>query len=71
MFGGWLAGVPAAGAVAPGGVSVIKLTYDISQNEFQGVNTADILLTTTARPLAKARCSTMRRAAAACRPQRC
>lgn len=64
VFGGWLAGVPMAGTVAPGGVSAIKLTYDISQNEFQGVNTADILLTTTARPLAKARRSSMRRAAA-------
>ena len=54
-LGGWVAAVPMAGTVAPGAVTAIKLNYDISQNEFQGINTADILLTTTARPLAKAR----------------
>ncbi len=50
-----MAAVPMAGTVAPGAVAAIKLNYDISQNEFQGINTADVLLTTTARPLAKAR----------------
>jgi len=55
VFGGWLSAAPASGAVAPGAAVAVRLSYDISQNEFQGVNTADVLLTTTARPLAKAR----------------
>ena len=53
VFGGWLSAAPAAGSVLPSSQSTILLTYDVSQNEFQGKNQAEVLLTTTARPVAK------------------
>ncbi|BDA42482.1 probable extracellular serine proteinase at N-terminal half [Coccomyxa sp. Obi] len=53
VFGGWLSAAPAAGAVAPSSQSSILLAYDVSQNEFQGKYQAEVLLTTTARPVAK------------------
>ncbi len=53
VFGGWLSAAPAAGAVAPSSQTSILLAYDVSQNEFQGKYEAEVLLTTTARPVAK------------------
>lgn len=55
VFGGWLSAAPAAGVVLPSSRSAIQLAYDISQNEFQGKYQAEVLLTTTARPVAKVR----------------
>lgn len=57
VFGGWLSAAPAAGSVAPNSTAAISLAYDVSQNEFQGTYQAEVLLTTTARPVAKVRLS--------------
>lgn len=57
VFGGWLAAAPAAGVIAPGSSAKVVLSYDVSQNEFQGAYQAEVLLTTSARPVAKARTS--------------
>jgi hypothetical protein len=54
VFGGWLAATPAAGVIPPGGSAAVALAYDVSQNEFQGAYQAEVLLTTSARPVAKA-----------------
>ena len=35
------------------GQATIGLKYDFSSQEFQGINTADLLLTTTGQPVAK------------------
>ena len=53
VFGGWLSATPLAGVVAPASAATIMLVYDVSQNEFQGTYQAEVLLTTTARPVAK------------------
>lgn len=44
---------PTNGTIPAGGSAQITVKYDVSQNEFQGVYSADILLTTNAQPLAK------------------
>ena len=43
----------AAGSVAPNGVLNVSVLYDVSQINFQGIYTADVLITTDAQPLAK------------------
>ena len=43
------------GTIAPNGVSNVSLFYDASQINFQGIYTADVLLTTDAQPIAKVR----------------
>lgn len=43
----------AVGSVAPNGIVNVSVLYDVSQINFQGIYTADILITTDARPLAK------------------
>lgn len=52
-LGGWISASPINGSIAPGESQVITLSYDVSQNEFQGMYEADILITTDAQPLAK------------------
>lgn len=53
LVGGWVTATPSTGTITPGQIQVISVQYDIGQNEFQGIYTADILLTTNAQPLAK------------------
>lgn len=53
LLGGWVTASPTSGTIAAGQDQVITVKYDVSQNEFQGVYTAEILLTTDAQPLAK------------------
>ena len=53
VFGGWVSAQPPNATIAPSATGAFVLAYDISQNEFQGVNTADVLITTSARPSAK------------------
>ena len=47
---------PVSGTIAPGQSQAITVKYDVSQNEFQGTYSAEILLTTNAQPLAKVNC---------------
>ena len=53
VFGGWLTATPSTGVIYPKSQTAIQLIYDVSQNEFQGKYQAQLLLTTTARPVAK------------------
>ena len=53
VFGGWLTATPSTGVIHPKSQTAIQLVYDVSQNEFQGRYQAQLLLTTTARPVAK------------------
>ena len=53
LFGGWLTATPPMGIIQPSSQTAIQLMYDVSQNEFQGKYQAQVLLTTTARPVAK------------------
>jgi hypothetical protein len=55
LVGGWLAASPTNGSIAGGAASSILLTYDVSDTGFQGVYTAQILVTTDAHPSAKVR----------------
>lgn len=45
--------VCAEGTIAPNGVSNVSLLFDVSEINFQGIYTADVLLTTNAQPIAK------------------
>ena len=38
----------------PSGVGTVTVQYDVSQIDFQGIYTADVLITTNAQPIAKA-----------------
>ena len=49
---------PSNGTLGAGKSQIITVKYDVSQNEFQGMYEADILITTTGQPLAKASYST-------------
>ncbi len=40
--------------MAPNGVATVTVEYDVSQIDFQGIYTADVLITTNAQPIAKA-----------------
>lgn len=53
VLGGWVSADPANGSISAGQSQQIAVKYDVSQNEFQGIYTADILITTNAQPLAK------------------
>ncbi|KAK9865466.1 hypothetical protein WJX84_003473 [Apatococcus fuscideae] len=53
LIGGWLTPTPASGSMSADGQATIGLKYDFSSQEFQGINTADLLLTTTGQPVAK------------------
>ncbi|KAK9817300.1 hypothetical protein WJX72_012366 [[Myrmecia] bisecta] len=53
VIGGWISVTPATGTIPAGGFALIAIKYDFSQNQFQGINTANILITTNARPVAK------------------
>jgi len=44
----------AGGSVAPNGVATVTVEYDVSQIDFQGIYTADVLITTNAQPIEKA-----------------
>ena len=55
IIGGWITVDPPNGTVAAGKVTSVQLQYDISQQGFQGQYTADVLITTNARPVAKVR----------------
>ncbi len=54
VFGGWLTATPSTGVIKAQSQQAVQLVYDVSQNEFQGTYQAQLLLTTTARPVAKA-----------------
>ena len=41
--------------MAPNAVATVTVEYDVSQIDFQGIYTADVLITTSAQPIAKAR----------------
>jgi hypothetical protein len=53
VLGGWVSADPSNGTLAAGQSQAISVKYDVSQNEFQGIYSADILITTNAQPLAK------------------
>ena len=53
MFGGWLTATPSSGIIPGMSQAAVQLKYDVSQNEFQGRYQAQLLLTTSARPIAK------------------
>ena len=55
VIGGWLSAVPSSGTVAPGKVAEVVLMYNVSANPFQGTFEADVLITTSARPVAMVR----------------
>ena len=55
ILGGWVSASPANGSLAVNQTAVVTLTYDVSQQEFQGVYSADVLLTTSGQPAALAR----------------
>ena len=55
VIGGWLSAVPSNGTVAPGKVAEVVLMYNVSANPFQGTFAADVLITTSARPVAMVR----------------
>ena len=40
--------------MSPNGVATVTVAYDVSQIDFQGIYTADVLITTNAQPIAKA-----------------
>lgn len=54
VFGGWIAAQPTSGSIPAGGSTSFTLSYDISQNQFQTTLTAQVLITTSGRPSAKA-----------------
>ncbi|CAK0762638.1 hypothetical protein CVIRNUC_002977 [Coccomyxa viridis] len=54
VFGGWLTATPSVGVIPGMSQAAVQLKYDVSQNEFQGRYQAQLLLTTSARPIAKA-----------------
>ena len=41
--------------MVPDGVGQVTVEYDVSQIDFQGIYTAEVLITTNAQPIAKAR----------------
>jgi hypothetical protein len=49
-------GCTTGGSVAADGVGQVTVEYDVSQIDFQGIYTAEVLITTNAQPIAKARC---------------
>jgi len=53
ILGGWVSADPSNGTLAAGQSQAVVVKYDTSQNEFQGIYSADILITTNAQPLAK------------------
>ena len=53
LLGGWVSADPVNGTLAAGKSQAVTVKYDVSQNEFQGMYEADILITTTGQPLAK------------------
>lgn len=55
LLGGWVSADPVNGTLGSGQSQMITVKYDVSQNEFQGMYEADILITTTGQPLAKAK----------------
>ena len=42
--------------MAPNAVGQVTVEYDVSQIDFQGIYTAEVLITTNAQPIAKAGC---------------
>ena len=54
LLGGWVSADPSNGTLEAGKGLTITVKYDVSQNEFQGMYEADVLITTTGQPLAKA-----------------
>ncbi|KAL3162994.1 hypothetical protein ABBQ32_009426 [Trebouxia sp. C0010 RCD-2024] len=53
LFGGWISMAPSTGTIAAGQSMNLVLTYDITQNTFQTVLQAAVLITTSGRPAAK------------------
>ncbi|KAK9816225.1 hypothetical protein WJX74_004951 [Apatococcus lobatus] len=53
LIGGWLTATPSSGNISADGQATIGLKYDFSNQEFQGINKADFLITTTGQPVAK------------------
>ena len=56
VIGGWIQASPTNASVAAGQVATVQLSYNISQQGFQGSYPADVLITTDARPVAKVAC---------------
>ncbi len=54
LIGGWLTATPATGNISADGQATVSLKYDFSNQEFQGTNKADLLITTSGQPAAKA-----------------
>lgn len=53
LIGGWLTATPSSGNISASGQATIGLKYDFSNQEFQGINKADFLITTSGQPVAK------------------
>lgn len=59
LVAGWITPNPANGSIAPGQVVQVGLAYDISQQGFQGTYAANVLITTSGRPVAKVGCTVL------------
>lgn len=53
LIGGWISVIPATAILAAGKLLQLSVQYNISQQAFQGTYAADVLITTSGRPVAK------------------